>query len=210
MGLTLGRLIIFDYNITKNDDESIYISSGSIDFAKKDPVEKANEEVPYDALLEQSKWNKEDLVVRIVTVPCVFEPQGFVHNNDHYKVTLECEDNNLSKISIKKVYIFDENTNETKVFEKEIVLEFDQTQEDYCQNDCCHSENSDCCHSENSECSNDSEGDEHCNHLGNIKFSEDTSDSEEDSNSDYHDSGEDDDPNVNENDDPNINVQTNK
>lgn len=136
MGSALGRLIVIDYNITKNDNQSIRLMSGSIDAdIDTDPVEKANSELPYEQLLEEENWSDEDLVVRIVTVPLITENlYAFVHAHDEYSVSVNCLQNDMEGIIINNIILTNKEDGEKKILDKEINVQF--TTGECSNNDC--------------------------------------------------------------------------
>jgi hypothetical protein len=75
MGATLGHLLVFNFNLTKMELCGMH---SSIDYAVSKPFVKATQICPTKKMLEEAKWDKNDRVVRIVAIPCVMEPQGYV------------------------------------------------------------------------------------------------------------------------------------
>lgn len=120
MGMKLDKLIVFDYNLTKDNNESLYIFKKAIDYNSCNPIKKANSSFPYERLLDMTEWEKEDLIVRIIAVPNHYGPTAFVHNDDNYEVLVKHEQNNLHGIVINKFITYNTETCERKIYDKEI------------------------------------------------------------------------------------------
>lgn len=69
MGATLGRLYVYDYNLTTFQ---FYNSYDSIDFAASNPILKANvTTMPFEKLLEKTGWKSDHLIVRTVMIGAI-------------------------------------------------------------------------------------------------------------------------------------------
>lgn len=76
MGATLGHLVVIDFNITKMQ---CALLTGPIDYAASDPKEKANKIISLEKLLSLTKWESNDRIIRIITIPQVMPSIATVH-----------------------------------------------------------------------------------------------------------------------------------
>ena len=85
MGATLGHLVVYNFNITQNELTCWW---SSIDYNCDHPVKKASADNTKDKLLATIKtWNKTDVIVTVISIPCVTEPIICVQQNDTNLIT---------------------------------------------------------------------------------------------------------------------------
>ncbi|ARF08935.1 hypothetical protein Catovirus_1_985 [Catovirus CTV1] len=126
MGLTMNKLVIIDFNLSKSEEKDcIFTSVTSIDLTKDKSLDRANMVLPYEKLLEQSKWSANDTILRIISVPTMEDPKGYIHNNDKYNVVIDYDNNDNEYVSIYKVTTINKKTNELKYYERDIIINLD-------------------------------------------------------------------------------------
>ena len=96
MGATLAHLCVIDCNLTRRERTFCHCS---IDYAGTDPIEKSWRVFPRSEF-KVIGWEPTDRVVRIVTVPSVFQPRGLWFtevppdpNTESSDIKIECLDN---------------------------------------------------------------------------------------------------------------------
>ncbi len=106
MGAGLAHLLIFNLNINRRE---IFTKHKTIDTTNSDPLEKARKICSYDEVLNLTNWQNDDLIIQIVTVPCVMDPNGYAlgdKNINNYKVTVNCSQNDLNGVKIENFTIY--------------------------------------------------------------------------------------------------------
>ena len=91
MGASLGHLVIYIFNISKNEMTGM---STSIDYETSHPIEKAEIYAnPVKIFQEFPHWTKNDIIIYVISIPLVLQPTciyvkydditKLVHNENH-------------------------------------------------------------------------------------------------------------------------------
>jgi hypothetical protein len=83
MGATVGHLWVLDLNVSKMDWSA---ARTSIDFVVCSPKARADAEFSIEALLKERSWDPVDVIVRVVWIPLVEQPAGYVLQDIHGRV----------------------------------------------------------------------------------------------------------------------------
>jgi hypothetical protein len=112
MGAGLAHLLIINCNINKKELHGLHVP---FDYTQTDPQVKADAVLPYSKLLNETHWSKEDTIVRIINVPKVMQPHGFIlseHDKDLNQVTLVTKMTN-DEHEIEKFVLINKESNQT-------------------------------------------------------------------------------------------------
>src|SRR5947209_20123809 len=106
MGASLAHLCIINCNITKKEMVGMH---ASIDISITNPIERAKDLNSREKVLAKTKWDKNDLIIQLVTVPCCRDPVGYLLDEEKindYDINISCSQNDLDAIKIDNFTLF--------------------------------------------------------------------------------------------------------